>query len=127
MSDQVNADRAEERVSSDSGLFISAEPLQGGGRLSAKGDDDSDATDTVGRDAGEDSDSGITDAVGLDTDASDAGDADASDAGDAGDTDGDGTDMGDSEETESGLPGENPLGLTRERPAPPTDHDGSDS
>jgi hypothetical protein len=96
MSEQVNADKAEERVSSESGLFISAEPLAGVGRLSATGDDSHDADAS-------DSDSGITDDL-TDADASDAeADADNTDAG------------GDATESESGLGGENPLGINRER------------
>ena len=113
MSDQVNADRAEEQVSSESGLLLSSEPLGGTRRMSAA-DGDSDAADVSG-----DSDSGI---LGGDSDATDAdtSDADASDA--------DGTDAGDSTESESGLGGENPLGLNRERTQPPpTDSDGDDS
>ena len=106
MSEQIHADKAEEQVSSDSGLLLSAEPI-GGGRLSALGDDSSDA------DASDRGDSG----GGLlsDADGSDAGgltDADGSDEADA-----DGTDGGDSAESESGLGGENPLGLNRDRPS----------
>lgn len=107
MSEQINADRAEEPVSSESGLLLSVEPLQGGGRLSAKGDDDSDSGGITGGDAdSSDSDSGLGDTDTLSGD-SDGSDADASDA--------DGTDGGDSTESESGLGGENPLGINRER------------
>lgn len=108
MSEQIHADKAEEQVSSDSGLLLSAEPLSGG-RLSAAADADADASDTTG----DDTDAGIGDA-----DASDSSltDADASD--DEGDeADADGTDGGDSVESESGLGGENPLGINRNRPA----------
>ena len=126
MSEQIHADKAEEQVSSDSGLLLSAEPL-GGGRLSALGDDRSDA-DTSDRDSGGGilSDADGSDAGGLtDADGSDAGrstDADGSDAGGLTDADGsdegdaDGTDGGDSIESESGLGGENPLGINRARP-----------
>lgn len=109
MSEQIHADKAEEQVSSDSGLLLSAEPLTGGGRLSAAGDADADASDTTG----DDTDAGLGDA-----DASDAAltDADATD--DAEDeADADGTDGGDSVESESGLGGQNPLGIGRDRPA----------
>lgn len=108
MSEQIHADKAEEQVSSDSGLFLSAEPL-GGERLSAVGDADRDATDTTG----DERDAGLGDA-----DASDSSltDADASDA-ESDEADADGTDGGDSIESESGLAGENPLGLERDRPA----------
>lgn len=108
MSEQIHADRAEEQVSSDSGLLLSAEPLEGG-RLSAAGDADADATDTTG----DDTDSGLGDA-----DASDSAltDADASDE-DSDESDADGTDGGDSVESESGLGGQNPLGIGRDRPA----------
>ena len=113
MSEQIHADKAEEQVSSDSGLLLSAEPL-GGGRLSALGDDSSDADRSDRGDsdgiAGGDSDAGVlTDADG--TDAGGLTDADGSDEADA-----DGVDGGDSVESESGLGGENPLGLGRERP-----------
>lgn len=103
MSDHVNADKAVEQVSSESGLFISAEPLQSGGRLSATGDDSRDSDDLTSADA---------DASDADASDADASDADASDA-DASDSDG--TDGGDSTESESGLGGENPLGINRER------------
>jgi hypothetical protein len=107
MSEQIHADKAEEQVSSDSGLFLSAEPL-GGERLSAVGDADADATDTTG----DDTDSGLGD-----SDASDSTltDADATDD-EEDEADADGTDGGDSIESESGLGGENPLGLERNRP-----------
>ena len=95
MSDHVNTDQSDEQLASGSGLFISAEPLAGSGRLSATGDDSSDASDASG-----DADSGSTDTLGGETDASDA----------------DSTDMGgDATESESGLGGENPLGINRER------------
>lgn len=121
MSDQVNAGKAEEQASSESGLLLSVESLQGGGRLSASGDDGSDTTDATGgdADASDDSDAGITDALGVDTDGSDAdasdSDASDSDASDADASDSDGTDGGDSVESESGLGGENPLGIDRKR------------
>lgn len=109
MSEQIHADKAEEQVSSDSGLLLSAEPLGGGGRLSAAGDADADASDTTG----DDTDAGLGDA-----DASDSSltDADASDT-DSDEADADGTDGGDNVESESGLGGENPLGINRNRPA----------
>ncbi|HWS55783.1 MAG TPA: hypothetical protein VN228_16710 [Pyrinomonadaceae bacterium] len=127
MSEQIHADKAEEQVSSDSGLLLSAEPL-GGGRLSALGDDSSDAdksdrgdsdggllSDADGSDAGRLTDADDSDGGGLtdadDSDTGDLTDADGSDEGDA-----DGTDGGDSIESESGLGGENPLGLNRQRP-----------
>jgi hypothetical protein len=112
MSEQIHAEKAGEQVSSESGLLLSAEPLEGG-RLSALGDDSADRGDSDGGILGGDSDGG---GGGLtDADSSDAGgltDADASDEADA-----DGTDGGDSVESESGLGGENPLGLGRNRPA----------
>jgi len=95
MSEQIHADKAEEQVSSDSGLLLSVESLDGG-RLSAAGDADADATDTTG----DDTDAGL-------------GDTDASDEED--EADADGTDGGDAIESESGLGGENPLGINRER------------
>ncbi len=105
MSEHVNADTPDEQMTSGSGLFISAEPLAGGGRLSATGDDSSDASDASG-----DADAGETDTLGGETDASDA----------------DSTDMGgDATESESGLGGENPLGINRERAG--SDADSSDS
>jgi hypothetical protein len=113
MSEQIHADKAEEQVSSESGLFLSAEPLEDG-RLSATGDADTDATDTTG----DDTDSGLGDSDESDTlgdsDASDSAltDADATDE-DSDDADADGTDGGDSVESESGLGGENPLGINR--------------
>lgn len=137
MPDQVNPGKAEEQVSSESGLLLSVEPL-GGGRLSASaGDDRSDASDVTGADTDGSDTNG--DALGGDTDTTDAdgGDSDASDtdtlgggdadATDADESDADGTDMGDSEESESGLPGENPLGLTRERTGKGDDSDSRDS
>ncbi len=118
MSEQIHADKAEEQVSSDSGLFLSAEPLEGG-RLSAVGDADADATDTTG----DDTDSGLGDSDASDTtvgdsDSSDSAltDADASDD-EEDEADADGTDGGDSIKSESGLGGENPLGLGKDRPA----------
>lgn len=111
MSERSNTDKADERVSSESGLFISAEPMEGGGRLSASADDsrDSDGLARTDADASDDSGSGLTDALGGDSDASD------SDASDSDASDSDGTDGGDSVESESGLGGENPLGLDRTR------------
>lgn len=109
MSEQIHADKAEEQVSSDSGLLLSAEPLAGG-RLSAAGDADADASDTMG----DDTDAGLGDADASDsalTDA-DAGDDEEDEA------DADSTDAGaDAIESESGLGGENPLGINRNRPA----------
>ena len=119
MSEQIHADKAEEQVSSDSGLFLSAEPL-GSERLSAVGDADTDATDTTG----DDTDSGLGDSDDTDSALTDA---DASDA-DADEADADGTDGGgDSIESESGLGGENPLGLGRDRPVGGDEGDAGDS
>lgn len=101
MSEQIHADKAGEQVSSDSGLLLSAEPLEGG-RLSALGDDSSDVDESDGGDS-----DGI---AGGDEDTGGLTDADASDEADA-----DGTDGGDSVESESGLGGENPLGINRNR------------
>ena len=116
MSDHINADKADEQVSSGSGLFISAEPLNSGGRLCAAGHDgkDSDGLTSADADASDDSGSGLTDALGGDSDASDS-DASDSDASDSDASDSDGTDGGDSTESESGLGGENPLGINRQR------------
>ena len=110
MSEQIHADKAEEQVSSDSGLFLSAEPL-GGERLSTVGDADADATDTTG----DDTDSGLGDTDASDSTLGDSDDSDSSltDADASDEADADGTDGTDSIESESGLGGANPLGINR--------------
>ncbi len=106
MSEQINPGQSEERNAPESGLFLSAESLEGSAPLKAASDADS-------SDAGSDKDmggSGDADSsdASEDKDTGGSGDADSGDESDA-----DGTDVEDADGTDTGADadGTDPLGI----------------
>ncbi|MCA1594654.1 MAG: hypothetical protein LC754_18895 [Acidobacteria bacterium] len=106
MSEPINPGQFEENETPESGLFLSAEPLEGSSPLSAKSDDssaDADSSDTSGDSGADTGGSGGADA------SDDASDSDASDS----ESDADGTDLEDADGTDTGADadGADPLGI----------------
>ncbi|MGB8510815.1 MAG: hypothetical protein WCD76_20755 [Pyrinomonadaceae bacterium] len=113
MSEQINPGESQENEASESGLFLSAEPLNGGANIKASADDsnaDVDSSDTSGgtdKDMGGSGDADTSDESGAYTGG--GGDADTSDEA----SDADGSDVADADGTDTGrdADGADPLGI----------------